>query len=315
MEISETGKKLINMSKTTSEEKNIPKEKKEQSLKLDYIIEKPNPLLMITNNLTITQSRLFEAFLSKINPQKDVPPYHVKFYLKEFYAALQIHEDAHKKRTNEKMKAVGEEIGGMKFEFTLYDKTQTSKPDYAPFKVISLFESFEYDIDENGGYFEITTTRPFEKMIRELNKYGYVSYYWGNVFLLPSTRKKRFYDFLVKFKKNRIVLISVQKLKEYLGISESEYPLPSIFLREVVKKDIQAINDLTNLSVKYKALKEKGKTTKIQFIVQSKPDYILPRTSYDSTPTVITNNEPFKILFPDTTDNFEMEIDFEDPDV
>lgn len=308
--------------------KNVPEEKKEHSLNLNYIIEKPNPLLKITNNLTITQSRLFEAFLCKINPHTDKPPYHVKFYLKEFYAALQLNEDAHKKRTNEKMKDICNELREMHFTFTLYDNTQISKSDYEPFKTINLFEKFEYDIDENGGYFEITSTRPFEKMIQELNKYGYVSYYWGNVFLLPSTRKKRFYDFLVKFKKNGIVLISIQKLKEYLGISESEYPLPSIFLRDVVKNDVQAINDLTNLSVKYEILKEKRKTTKIRFFIQEKTDYNFPKTFCVSNPIVLKNIEPFKILFhdekndisplsserlPDITDNFEIEDDLNDP--
>ena len=278
---------------------NIPEEKKKNSLKLDYVIEKPNPLLMITNNLTITQSRLFEAFLCKINPHTDKPPYHVKFYLKEFYAALQLKEDAHKKRINEKMKSICNELREMHFEFTLYDNTQTSKSDYVPFEIINLFEKFAYKIDENGGYFEITATRPFEKMIQEFNKFGYVSYYWGNIFLLPSTRKKRFYDFLVKFKKNSIVLISIQKLREYLGISETEYPLPSIFLREVIKKDIQAINELTNLSVKYNPLKEKGKTTKIQFLIQEKPDYILPEKSYDSSPISLNNIEPFELSLND----------------
>lgn len=239
-------------------------EQKKLSIKEDYIVNKPNPLLVVRDNMKIMQARFFNAYLSKVNPT-DEKTYKVSFSLSAFCNLLDV--DA---SSISRIREAADGVLRTQFDFRKYvEKFGEQKLDPLLMKKVNLFESFEIMGSASEGYLvEISPTRPMEQLLRNQVKYGYVTYELQNTINLSSIRYMRMYE-CFKRHLGKGLTISIPILKSYLGIDEDDYPETKVFIRDVLKKGINELNNKTDLYIQYENVKKGRRIVGFNFIITS----------------------------------------------
>lgn len=274
-------------------------EKKLESVKSDYIVYKPNPLLLVRDDLSLMQARFFTVYLSKIEPGKP-ETYKVRFSLNDFCQLVNCDTSSIKR-----LKDDCQAILSTNFDFVEYNRRH-SEVDPLLMRKVNLFESFFIEGSPNDGYYvEITPTRPLEHLFENQDKYGYVSYYLENSLLVSTKRHMRMYEF---FKRHvgKGVNIDISNLKAYLGLEEQEYPDLRDFRGKVIDKGVKEINEKTDIYVTYKPFKRgpKGKILSFTFTISSKAH--IPESDFEDVSNTFSEQEEINII----DDNNDEPIDY-----
>lgn len=122
------------------------------------------------------------------------------------------------------------------------------------FETITAFPRIKY----KKGLIKLTMFADVAKNFLEL-KNGYAEYYIKESLSLEQFNKKRFYEMFSSYKKRHHPVWTVydNELKFYLGMEETEYKgRPKQFDKQIIHVCINAINDLTSISVKYTRQKD-----------------------------------------------------------
>lgn len=246
----------------------MPEIKDEQNtgvIKAEYVIKKPNPLLLMREDMTTKQFRFFCAYLSKVNPL-DTKTYTVRFTLKSFYEIVGIVDDRH--ITNLENTLNG--LANMLVDFSKYVNKSSTK-DKLLMKKRHLFEGYDLYKNSNGEYYvDVIPSYTLVKLLK--GKYGYITPKSG--YELPLTTKKwmRMYDFFYQVKDKRVVTININNFKAYLGMDTNDYPDTKVFIRDILKKGIKEINEQTDLMIEYESIKKGKKIIQFKFIIKNNPD-------------------------------------------
>jgi len=234
------------------------------TLKKNYLVKKRNVLNEIrANGMTLQELRFFSIYLSKIN-SNDVNTRVVRFSIADFGAIMELGSriklDYIKSVTNSllsKVVNVPNERGG-----------------YAGFQ---LFKKCNVDMDANAEwYVEIDAHDEALPLMFEF-KNKYFSYHLWNALRLKSSNQLRMYEILKQYEAIGSRVLSVEELKELLGIDKSEYSLFNNFKKWVLDACQDALEESTDIKFTYEPYGKKGKGGKIlflKFIIQKNDDYI-----------------------------------------
>lgn len=232
-------------------------------LKKDYLVQKRNILNELrANNMTLQELRFFSIYLAKIN-KNDVATRVVRFTLSDFqkimeYGRLNI---AQLKNTTDsllcKVIHLPLESGG-----------------YTSFQ---LFKECTVSPDDRGEwYIEIEAHDKALPLMFEF-KNRYFSYQLWNALRLRSPNQVRMYEILKQYETAGERIISVEELRELLGIDKNEYPQWERFRVRVLEACQTALAETTDIKFTYEPHGRRGprgKILAIKFVIERNVDYI-----------------------------------------
>lgn len=111
---------------------------------------------------------------------------------------------------------------------------------------------------ENGAEVKFRFADAIIPMLVELER-NFTSYEIKQIADLQSRYAMRLYEFLIRFKTSKILIITLDDLRFRLGLLEHEYPRMGDFKKRVLEQAIKEINEHTDIIVKYEQHK-KGRT-------------------------------------------------------
>ncbi len=254
------------------------------TIKKDYLIAKRNVLNEIrANNMTLQELRFFSIYLSKINP-KDIKTRVVRFPISDFQKIMELDSRIKinylRHVTNSllcKVVNIPKETGG-------YESFQ-------------LFKKCVVDIDDMGEwYIEINAHDDALPLMFEF-KNRYFTYQLWNALQLKSSNQLRMYEILKQYEKVGQRIISIDELKELLGIDKNEYSRYDNFKKRVLDSCQKALALLTDIQFTYEPTGKRGKGGKIlnlKFKIKKNNTYSNQLTLED-----FINNQSDKIKEPE----------------
>lgn len=231
-------------------------------IKQNYLVKKRNILNEIrSNNMTLQELRFFSIYLSKINPN-DISTRVVRFPISDFQAIMElgrINMDYMKIVTN-----------------SLLSKIVNIPTEHGGYTAFQLFECCKIDIDNNAEwYIEINAHDKALPLMFEF-KDKYFSYQLWNALRLKSTNQLRMYEILKQYEKIGTRILSIEELRNLLGIGKKEYKEYKNFRIRVLDACQQALAENTDIKFTYEPYGKKGKGGKILFLkftIQKNKDY------------------------------------------
>lgn len=251
------------------------------SIKKEYIITKRNVLNEIrTNNMTLQELRFFSIYLSKINP-KDISTRIVRFPLSDFQKIMEFDKL--------KINYITHVTDSLLCKIVRVPLDE--KGNYTAFQ---LFKKCTVNIDETGErYIEIDAHDDALPLMFEF-KDKYFTYQLWNALRLKSSNQLRMYEILKQYEKIGERIISVEELKDLLGIKVNEYKRFGDFKTNVLQVCQLALQTNTDIKFSYEPTGKKGKGGKILFLkftIQKNKDYVdkLSLNKFIEQQTIIDN--------------------------
>ena len=229
------------------------------------IVEKRNVLNELrSNNMTLQELRFFSIYLSKINPW-DQSTRIVRFPIEDFqrimgFGRLNITQlKASIDSLLGKVVHIPDEKGGF-IAFTLFKRCRV------------------YRNDEDSWFVEINASDDALPLMFDF-KNKYFKYELWNALRLKSANQVRMYEILKQYEKIGKRELSVQELRELLGVEKNEYSGRtgwSDFKRYVLDSCQQALAETTDIKYTYERGKTGagGKWLSIVFYITKNNDYI-----------------------------------------
>jgi len=238
------------------------------TLKKNYLVKKRNILNEIrANNMTLQELRFFNIYLSKIDSHKPETRV-VRFALDDFRAIMELGRiDIRymKNVTNSLLsKVVNVPIERENGEFRGYTGFQ-------------LFKRCKVYAEESGEWcVEIDAHDDALPLMFEF-KNRYFTYELFNALRLKSSNQLRMYEILKQYEKIGTRVLSVDELKEKLGIGKGEYPRYDNLKKWVIDACQQALAKYTDIKFTYEPHGKRGQGGKImalKFIIEKNENYV-----------------------------------------
>lgn len=236
------------------------------AIKENYLVEKRNILNELrSNKMNLQELRFFSIYLSKIN-SRDSNSRVVRFPLEDFRKIM----DLGKLRL-EYLKAVTNSLLSKIVNIPL-----EKKGSYIAFQ---LFKECVVVQDETGEwYIEIDAhDRALPLMFDFKDKY--FTYQLWNTLGLKSTNQFRMYEILKQYEIIKTRILSIEELKELLGIAKTEYARWDNFKRDVLDVCKKALEENTDIKFTYEPYGKRGKGNKIlslKFTISKNNNYKNP---------------------------------------
>lgn len=219
------------------------------SIKKNHLVVKRNTLNELrANNMTLQELRFFSIYLSKIN-SKDINSRLVRFPLEDFRLIMELGRlniDYLKQVTNSLLCKV--------------INVPTERGGYTGFQ---LFKECTVDIDNNKEwYIEIDAHDKALPLMFEF-KEKYFSYKLWNALRLKSSNQLRMYEILKQYEKIGYRIMTIEKLREQLGIKDNEYRRFNNFTQWVLEPCCKALEENTDIKFTYEPYGRKGRGGKV----------------------------------------------------
>lgn len=112
----------------------------------------------------------------------------------------------------------------------------------------------------------------------------FTSYDLEQVAELNSKYSVRLYEIIIAWKGNgKTNQISIEKLRERLGVADDEYQKMELFKRRILDKSLLEINQKTNITLSYEQHKQGRKIIGFTFTIKQKPNTKQKKTKDDET--------------------------------
>ncbi len=260
------------------------------------LIRKSNDLVEARYKFDIWETRLFTKMLTMIRKDdEDFKDY--KIYLKEVVADFDLHKN---KESYEYLKLGAKKL--MKKTFYIpYEEDGVKRFFETP--VIAGLDGAVGDgrkMREDHLYIKISFHPIIKPYLLQL-KSQFTVYDVRNILKLPSTYSIRIYELLKQYENIKKRTFDIVELKEILGIQD-KYKLYGHFRERVIEKAKKDLQQYTDISFTYEAIKKGRAVSKIRFYIVSQNlggETIgeNPENATNSEP-VTTENTPFETLFP-----------------
>ena len=234
------------------------------TLRKNHLIQKRNVLNEIrANSMTMQELRFFSIYLSKIH--KDKPETRVvRFPIDDFKAIMELGRI---------------DIGYMKsVTNSLLCKVVNVPNERGGYVGFQLFKRCRVDKDKNNEwYVEIDAHDDALPLMFEF-KNKYFSYQLWNALRLRSSNQLRMYEILKQYQTIGHRILTIEELKELLGIGKNEYgDRFNNFKKYVLDACQQALKEHTDIKFTYEPYGKKGKGGKIlalKFTIEKNDDFI-----------------------------------------
>jgi len=198
--------------------------------------------------MTLQELRFFSIYLAKINA-RDASTRVVRFPIVEFQKIM--------------------ELGRVNADYmmgvtnSLLCKVVNIRSETGGYKGFQLFKECSVDKDENDEwYVEIDAHDEALPLMFEF-KEKYFTYELWNALRLKSSNQLRMYEILKQYEKNGNRIISIEELKELLGLNQSDYPRFNNFKARVLDVCKEALETYTDIKFTYEPTGKKGRGGKI----------------------------------------------------
>lgn len=228
------------------------------------IVEKRNVLNEIrSNNMTLQELRFFSIYLSKINPH-DQSTRIVRFSLSDFQKIMEIGTDMNIPHFKLTVRRILQQI------------VEVPNEHGSGYTAFQLFKEAVVEKDENDEwYVEIDAHDKALPLMFDF-KNRYFKYELWNALRLKSPNQVRMYEILKQYEKIGHRELTINDLRELLGISAKEYDRWDNFRRKVLDSCQQALRETTDISYTYERGKvgKGGKWLTIIFHIQKNKNYV-----------------------------------------
>lgn len=219
------------------------------AIKNNFLVEKRNILNEIrTNNMSLQELRFFSIYLSKINP-RDLKTRLVRFPLSDFQKIMELDRlkiDYLKGVTDSLLSKIVHIPIGL-------------KGGYTSFQLFKKCTVIDYD---NEWYIEIDSHDEALPLMFEF-KEKYFSYQLWNALRLKSSNQLRMYEILKQYEKIGERILSIDEIKDLIGISKNEYKRFNNFKSDVLEVCKKSIEENTDIKFTYESTGKKGNGGKI----------------------------------------------------
>lgn len=242
--------------------KKLPKISNYQELTYDshkLTVQKSNPLMVITDIMPLTELKILDAYLGRINshqPDKRLVHFE-KGELEKILGVTRILKDDLSARIDALYKSV--------------EIPDDSKPN--GFSSIGLFEKADCYTDEKGLWqVDIKCTESAMEYIFNLENIGYIRYRLKNVINLTSKYSYVLFLYLLDNIYRKTWSLDLTELKALLNCNAERYKQFKFFNSEVLKKCYKELCEKTNLKYSYKPIKHGKVVYAVEFTVISFDD-------------------------------------------
>lgn len=220
---------------------------------------KSNYLIQAKYTLTSMEQKVLQLALSKID-QKDDDLKTYTLYVSEF---IKKSKDDNSEVYNNIAEAV-KRLMGRRLTFV------TMEGNIREFNWVSYAEYFKGD----KSRIEIGFDSRLKPYLLQLKNYTKLNLEITMKF--KSIYSSRIYELLIQYLKFRSRKITILQIKDFLGLTQEQYPVYAEFKRTVLNKAITEINNITDLDVTYEEKTEEGskKVIAIKFFIKSKDNVI-----------------------------------------
>lgn len=228
-------------------------------LRANNLIEKRNLLNeMKTKHMTLQEVRFFTIYLSKINP-RDVSSRYVRFPLDDFKLIMELG-----RLTIPNLQDTTDR---------LLSKVVNIRTERGGYDGFQLFSKCKVDKGDNDEWFiEINAHDDALPLMFDFKK-EYFTYELWNALKLNSPNQIRMYELLKQYEKIGERTISLKDLRDFIGITEEQYPRFGDFKTWVLKKAQEALKENTDISFEYELIKKGAKVIAIRFLIFKNEDY------------------------------------------
>jgi len=215
-----------------------------------------------SNSMTLQELRFFSIYLGKINA-KDVNTRVVRFPMEDFQAIMEFG------RLNMKqLKATAN---------SLLSKVVNIPDERGGFIAFQLFKECTVSRDDIGDwYVEIDAhDKALPLMFEFKNKY--FTYQLWNALRLKSSNQLRMYEILKQYQTIGYRILTIEELKELLGIGKDEYSDYKNFRVRVLDACQQALAEHTDIKYSYEPHGKRGvggKVLALKFTIEANTDYV-----------------------------------------
>ena len=235
------------------------------------IVEKRNVLNELrSNNMTLQELRLFSIYLSKINPS-DKSTRAVRFPLDDFRRIMGIGADMNITHFKSAVRGILQKI---------VEVPNESGSGYTAFQLFKRAKVEKNTQDE--WYVEFDAHDEALPLMFEF-KNRYFTYELWNALRLKSPNQVRMYEILKQYEGIGRREISVDELRELLGISKKEYDRWERFRVRVLDSCQEALSEFTDISYTYERGRtgQGGKWLTIVFYISKNKNYADPLSLKD----------------------------------
>lgn len=233
-------------------------------IKATNLVEKRNILNeMKSTYFTMQEARIFAIYLSKINP-RNLETRVVKFKLEDFLAIVNIHKMNISKLIDTTNKLL-----------SIIINIPDDNGGYSAFQLFKKCKVYK-DNENNEWYFEIDAHDEALPLMFDFQD-KYFTYQVGNILRLNSPNQMRMYEMLKQYEHFGKRILSVDKVKENIGIQKDEYPRFGDFKIRVLDACQRSLAEYTDIKFTYEPYGKKGKGGKILFLkftIKKNKDYI-----------------------------------------
>jgi plasmid replication initiation protein len=215
------------------------------------IVRKSNSLVEASYKLSVNQQKIVLLLASSIKPgDENFQPYQIN--IKEFAKLLGL-----------KNKNFYGEIDALTSDLRNRELVLSSKQSLLRISWLSSVEYFK-----GTGVIELCFDPKMKPYLLQL-KERFTTYRLKEVIQLKSSFSIRIYELLKQYEKIGERIFLLETLKASLGIGPTEYSLYGDFKRRVLLVAQSEVAEKTDISFKFKEIKEGRKVVKIKFIINS----------------------------------------------
>jgi plasmid replication initiation protein len=215
------------------------------------IVRKSNSLIEASYKLSVNQQKIILLLASSIKPgDENFQPYQIN--IKEFAKLLGL-----------KNKNFYSEINALTSDLRNRELVLSSKQSFLRISWLSSVEYFK-----GTGVIELCFDPKLKPYLLQLKK-RFTTYRLKEVIQLKSSFSIRIYELLKQYEKIGERIFLLETLKASLGIDPSKYSLYGDFKKRVLLVAQSEVAEKTDISFKFKEIKEGQKVVKIKFIINS----------------------------------------------
>nr|WP_012881102.1 replication initiation protein [Planococcus sp. ZOYM]ABE02507.1 PCZ2.1 [Planococcus sp. ZOYM] len=205
--------------------------------------------------LSARQQKIVLSVVSKIQiDDEDFKIYEVR--IRDFHEMLGL--EGEPKYTE--MKKITEELLKKSLEITR---------EKGRFLQVNWFSSIEYF--EHEGRIEFSFDPKLKPYLLDLKK-AYTSYRLSNILSLSSASSIRLYELMKKWEYLGKWEITIEKLKDRLGIKQQSYNVYGNFKNRIIVPSINELNEKTDIQISFKEIKTGRKVVGFEFTIRHSPE-------------------------------------------
>jgi len=237
------------------------------TLKKNYVVKKRNVLNeMRVTDMKLEERRFLAIYLSKINPD-DLSTRLVRFTLDDFKAIMNLSQI--------KIKYIKEITDNLLRKIVSVPMVQENGR-FSGYRSFQLFKECAVVEEDGKGYVEIDAHDKALPLMFDFKK-EFFTYKLENALQVKSSNQLCMYEILKQYEKVGFRILSVDEVKEKLGLAKTEYPRFGDFKNRVLTSCQEALAEHTDITFTFEPYGKRGKGGKVlllKFNIQKNDNYV-----------------------------------------